>query len=137
VLPALIRKFHDAKVLGVSEVVVWGSGKPKREFLHTDDLADACVFLMRHYEEPIHINVGTGIDQSIGDLAEMVRDIVYPGATLVFDSTKPDGSPRKLLDVSRLHALGWRHRIELRDGIADEYQWFLENHDTARGTSAA
>ena len=137
VLPALIRKFHDAKVLGVPEVVVWGSGKPKREFLHTDDLADACVFLMRHYEEPIHINVGTGIDQSIGDLAEMVRDIVYPGARLAFDSTKPDGSPRKLLDVSRLHALGWRHRIELRDGIADEYKWFLENQATARGTSAA
>ena len=137
VLPALIRKFHDAKVLGTPEVVIWGSGKPKREFLHTDDLADACVFLMRHYEEPIHINVGTGIDQSIGDLAETVRDIVYPSARLVFDSTKPDGAPRKLLDVSRLHALGWRHRIELRDGIADEYKWFLENHATARGTSAA
>src|SRR5216684_6004815 len=91
VLPALIRKFHDAKVLGVPEVVIWGSGSPKREFLHTDDLADACLFLMRHYEEPIHINVGTGIDQSIGDLAEMVRDIVYPSARLVFDTTKPDG----------------------------------------------
>jgi GDP-L-fucose synthase len=134
VLPALIRKFHDAKIDGASEVVVWGTGTPKREFLHTDDLADACVYLMRHYQgDSSHINVGTGIDQSIGDLALMVRDIVHPDARLVFDTTKPDGSPRKLLDVSRLHALGWRHRISLRDGLAAVYDWFLEHHDTARG----
>jgi len=133
VLPAMIRKFHDAKEQGTRDVVIWGTGSPKREFLHTDDLADACVYLMRHYEEPQHINVGTGIDQSIGDLAAMVRDIVYPGARIVFDTSKPDGMPRKLLDVSRLHALGWRHRISLRDGVADEYEWFLANRATARG----
>jgi GDP-L-fucose synthase len=133
VLPALIRKFHDAKEAGASEVVIWGTGSPMREFLHIDDLADACVFLMRHYEDASHINVGTGIDQSIGDLADMVRDIVHPDARLIFDTSKPDGSPRKLLDVSRIQALGWRHRIALRDGIADVYEWFLENHATARG----
>ena len=136
VLPALIRKFHDAKESGAGDVVIWGTGTPRREFLHTDDLAAACVFLMRHYhDETSHINVGTGVDQSIGDLALMVRDIVYPSARLVFDTTKPDGTPRKLLDVSRLHQLGWHHRIELRDGIASVYDWFLENHATARGAT--
>ena len=133
VLPAMIRKFHDAREQGQREVVIWGTGTPKREFLHTDDLADACVYLMRHYEEARHINVGTGIDQSIGDLAAIVRDIVYPEARIVFDTTKPDGTPRKLLDVSRIHALGWRHKIDLRGGVADEYQWFLANRTTARG----
>jgi GDP-L-fucose synthase len=136
VLPALIRKFHDAKESGQREVVIWGTGSPKREFLHTDDLADACVFLMRHYEEASHINVGTGLDQSIGELAEMVRDIVHPVAEIAYDTTKPDGTPRKLLDVGRLHALGWRHRIPLREGIAGEYEWFLANHATARGVGA-
>jgi GDP-L-fucose synthase len=136
VLPALIRKFHDAKVAGERDVAIWGTGSPKREFLHTDDLADACVFLMRHYEEASHINVGTGIDQSIGELAGTVRDIVYPAARIVFDTTKPDGTPRKLLDVSRIHALGWHHRISLRDGIAEEYDWFLANQATARGVGA-
>jgi GDP-L-fucose synthase len=133
VLPALIRKFDDARQSGASEVVIWGTGSPKREFLHTDDLADACLFLMRRYEEAGHINVGTGIDQTIGDLAGIVRDIVYPGARIVFDTTKPDGPPRKLLDVSRIHALGWQHRISLLDGVADEYRWFLANRATARG----
>jgi GDP-L-fucose synthase len=137
VLPALIRKFDDARTSGASEVVIWGTGSPKREFLHTDDLADACLFLMRHYEEPAHINVGTGIDQTIGDLAGIVRDIVYPGARIVFDTSKPDGPPRKLLDVSRIHALGWRHRISLVDGVADEYRWFLANRGTARGLAHA
>ena len=136
VLPALIRKFHDAKEAGAREVVIWGTGSPKREFLHTDDLADACVYLMRHYEEESHINVGTGIDQSIGDLAEMVREIVYPASRIVFDTSKPDGTPRKLLDVSRIHALGWRHKISLRAGIAHEYEWFLANHTVARGVGA-
>jgi len=133
VLPALIRKFHDAKSEGRAEVPIWGTGSPRREFLHVDDLADACVFLMRRYDAAEHVNVGTGEDLTIRELAETVRDIVHPQAQLVFDPTKPDGTPRKLLDVSRLHALGWRHRIPLRDGIATAYQWFLDNHGTARG----
>ncbi len=127
VLPALIRKFHDAKIAGRDEVVVWGTGSPKREFLHVDDLADACLFLMRNYAEDGHINVGTGEDQSIRQLAEEIRDVVAPGARLVFDDTKPDGTPRKLLDVGRLHALGWRHSIGLAAGIRSTYDWFLQN----------
>jgi len=128
VLPALMRKFHDAKAAGLPEVVVWGTGSPKREFLHVDDLADACVFLMERFEDDQHINIGTGEDLSIRELAELVRSIVYPQARLMFDTSKPDGMPRKLLDVSRLHALGWRHRIGLRDGIESTYQWFVESH---------
>lgn len=136
VLPALIRKFHDAKEAGALQVVVWGTGEPKREFLHVDDLAEACLFVMRHYEDALHINVGTGSDLSIRDLACQVRAAVHPGAEIVFDTTKPDGAPRKLLDVSRLHSLGWRHRIEIVDGIAHAYRWFLEHHATARGVDA-
>ena len=135
VLPALIRKFHDARVAERGEVQIWGTGTPRREFLHVDDLADACLFLMRRYDEAEHVNVGTGEDLTIRELAETVRDIVYPEAKLVFDPSKPDGTPRKLLDVSRLHGLGWRHRIGLRDGIESSYRWFLENHDQARGTA--
>ena len=130
VLPALIRKFHEAKDRGEGEVVVWGSGAPRREFLHVDDLADACVFLMRHYDEPSHINVGTGEDLTIAELADTVRRIVYPKAAVTFDRSKPDGMPRKLLDVSRLHALGWRHRIQLAEGIESTYRWFVANHVT-------
>jgi GDP-L-fucose synthase len=137
VLPALIRKFHDAKTLGRSEVVVWGSGAPKREFLHVDDLADACAYLMRHYDDAEHINVGTGEDLTIRELAETVRGIVHPQAQIVFDAGKPDGTPRKLLDVTRLHALGWRHRIALGEGIESSYAWFLANHDHARGAESA
>jgi GDP-L-fucose synthase len=136
VLPALIRKFHDAKVESRREVVVWGSGSPRREFLHVDDLADACVYLMRHYDDAEHINVGTGSDLTIRELAEAVRAIVHPHSEIVFDASKPDGTPRKLLDVSRLHALGWRHKIELHAGIASSYEWFLANHDHARGAQA-
>jgi GDP-L-fucose synthase len=136
VLPALIRKFHDARLAGRREVEIWGTGTPRREFLHVDDLADACVFLMRRYDEAPHVNVGTGEDQTIRELAETVRDIVHPGAVLVFDTSKPDGTPRKLLDVGRLHGLGWRHRIGLREGIQSSYQWFLENRDHARGSGA-
>ena len=131
VLPALMRKFHDAKVAGGNEVVIWGTGTPRREFLHVDDLADACLFLMAHYDAAEHINVGTGEDLSIRELAEMVREIVHPAARLVFDTDKPDGTPRKLLDVSRLHQLGWRHAIELRQGIADTYGWFITQSMTA------
>ena len=137
VLPALIRKFHDAKVEGKSEVTIWGTGSPRREFLHVDDLADACVFLMDHYDELGHINVGTGEDLSIRELADAVRQVIYPGATLRFDTSKPDGPPRKLLDVSRLHALGWRHRIPLHEGLASTYEWFLQHHDTLRTSPAA
>jgi GDP-L-fucose synthase len=135
-LPALIRKFHDAKAEGRSEVTIWGTGRARREFLHVDDLADACVFLMRRYDAAEHVIVGTGGDITIRELAEIVRDIVHPGAELVFDATKPDGTPKKLLDVSRLHALGWRHRIGLREGIESSYRWFLENRDHARGAGS-
>lgn len=126
VLPALIRKFHDAKVAGHEEVVVWGTGTPRREFLHVDDLARACLFLMDVYHESEHINVGTGEDLSIRDLADMVREIVYPAAHVAFDSTKPDGTPRKLLDVSRLRGLGWQPTIPLLEGIGQTYDWFVE-----------
>ena len=136
VLPALIRKFHDARVEGREEVVVWGSGEPRREFLHVDDLADACLFLMNGYEDDSHINVGTGLDLTIAELAAMIREVVYPDVPLVFDAGKPDGARRKLLDVSRLHSLGWRHRIDLRDGIEQTYQWFLEHHEVSRLVAA-
>jgi GDP-L-fucose synthase len=132
VLPALLRKFHDAKIARQPEVVVWGTGTPRREFLHVDDLADACVFLMERYDGLEHINVGTGEDLSIRELAETIRAIVYPQARLVFDSSKPDGTPRKLLDVSRLHALGWRHRMGIREGIESTYRWFVENPGLVR-----
>jgi GDP-L-fucose synthase len=140
VLPAMIRKFHDARVAGTNEVVIWGTGAPRREFLHVDDLADACLFLMQRYADAEHINVGTGEDLSILELARLVRDVVHPAAELTFDRTKPDGTPRKLLDVSRLHALGWQHRIGLRDGIAATYEWFLNSASALRtrpGTCAA
>jgi len=135
VLPALIRKFHEARMSGEREVPIWGSGAPRREFLHVDDLADACVFLMERYEGARHINVGTGEDLSIRDLADTIRSAVYPDARLVFDSSKPDGMPRKLLDVSRLHALGWRHRIALKDGIRSTYAWYLDNQGALRTSS--
>ena len=131
VLPALIRKFHDCRTSSGSEVIVWGTGSPRREFLHVDDLADACLYLMDHYDEESTINVGTGEDLTIGDLAGMVRDIVHPEAKIVFDSSMPDGTPRKLLDVSRLHALGWQHRIGLAEGIASAYEWFCESQPAA------
>ena len=133
VLPALIRKFHEAKLARQPVVGVWGSGTPRREFLHVDDLADACVFLMEHYSGEQHINIGSGVDLSIAVLADTVRQVVYPEAEIAFDATKPDGSPRKLLDVSRLNALGWKSTIELPQGIRSAYEWFLGNQDTARG----
>jgi GDP-L-fucose synthase len=132
VLPALVRKFHDAKARGADEVTIWGTGTPRREFLHVYDLADACVFLMHNYDDESHINVGTGEDLTIRELAEIVRSVVHPSATITFDTSKADGAPRKLLDVSRLHDLGWRHRIELRSGIEHTYAWFLEHREAAR-----
>jgi GDP-L-fucose synthase len=133
VLPALIRKFDDAKHEGRTEVVIWGTGSPRREFLHVDDLADACLFLMDQYDGLEHVNVGTGEDLSIRELAETVRDIVHPSSQLVFDTSKPDGTPQKLLDVSRLHGLGWRHKIPLLEGIRSSYAWYLAHRDAARG----
>ena len=131
VLPALMRKFHDAKLDGRRDVEIWGTGSPQREFLHVDDLADACLFLMDHYDQAGHINVGTGVDLSIKSLAELVASIVHPDSQLVFDTTKPDGTPRKLLDVTKLHDLGWHHSIELADGIHTTYDWFLRNRELA------
>ena len=127
VLPALLRKAHIARQEAARELVVWGSGNPRREFLHVDDLAAACVFLLEKYDSPEIINIGCGEDISIRELAELVCDVVDFKGELAWDSTKPDGTPRKLLDVSRIHALGWRHRIGLREGIARTYEWFLEN----------
>jgi GDP-L-fucose synthase len=126
VLPALIRRFHEAKVQACDQVVVWGSGAPRREFLHVDDLADAALFLMSHYDAEAIVNVGVGEDISIAELVELIREQVGYRGRIVFDTGKPDGTPRKLLDVRRLSALGWRARIGLREGIAATYAWFLE-----------
>jgi len=134
VLPALMRKMHDAKLAGTPTVDVWGSGTPMRELLHVDDLADACLFLMETYSDAEHINVGTGVDVTIRELAETVRDIVYPEAELVFDATKPDGMPRKVLDVSKLRAMGWAPRYGLVDGVQSTYDWFVaQRDDSLRG----
>jgi GDP-L-fucose synthase len=124
VIPALIRKFHDAKLAGDSTVRVWGTGRARREFLHVDDLADACLFLMERYDGDQHINIGTGRDITIAELAERIREIVYPGVVIEFDATMPDGTPRKQLDVSRLNKLGWTAAIDLRDGLRETYGWF-------------
>lgn len=127
VLPALLRKFHDAKLNNDKEAIMWGTGKPKREFLHVDDLADACVFLMNNYEDSEIVNIGTGEDVEIIELAKMIKDIVGFEGEIKNDFEKPDGTPRKLLDVSRLHNLGWKHKIPLEEGIKSTYEWFLEN----------
>ncbi|NGM65908.1 GDP-L-fucose synthase family protein [Sphingobacterium sp. SGR-19] len=124
VLPALIRRFHEAKIAGLSEVSIWGTGSPLREFLYADDLGEACVFLMQHYDEEQFINVGVGEDISIRDLAYLVREIVGYNGELRFDTSKPDGTPRKLMDVSKLNTLGWRHKTSLRAGIALAYEDF-------------
>jgi GDP-L-fucose synthase len=127
VLPALMRRFHEARLRGEREVRIWGTGTPRREFLHCDDLADCCLFLMDRYEDEEPINVGTGEDLEIGELADWIREIVHPAARLVFDPSLPDGMPRKMLDVSRLHALGWKHAIALREGLETTYAWFVAN----------
>ena len=132
VMPALIRRFHEAKEERLAEVTVWGTGSPRREFLHVDDLADACVFLMENYDEEEFINVGVGEDVSIKELAEMVKDVVGYQGQLKFDTSKPDGTPRKLLDVSKLDRLGWKAKVDLRTGIEQTYGWFLEHQDDFR-----
>ncbi|MCC6938047.1 MAG: GDP-L-fucose synthase [Flavobacteriales bacterium] len=127
VLPALIRKFHTAKISGAAQVEVWGTGSPMREFLHVDDLADACFFLLQNYDEEMFVNIGTGEDLTIKALAEMIKEIVGYTGELKWNTDKPDGTPRKLMDVSRLHNLGWKHRIGLREGIAAVYSEFAKS----------
>ncbi len=136
VLPALMRKVHEAKEEGRGEVVIWGTGQPRREFLHVRDLARACWFLLERYDSPEIVNVGVGEDVTIRELAELMCEVIGYEGRLVFDETKPDGTPRKLLDVSRITALGWRAEIPLRDGIRQTYQWYLAN-DVARAGAAS
>ena len=132
VLPALIRKFHDGKVNNEHQVTVWGTGTPKREFLHVDDLADASVFLMNRYNEEGIVNIGVGEDISIAELAQVVKEVVGFTGQIVFDTSKPDGTPRKLLDVSKLTSLGWKAKISLRDGVVSTYDWYLEHQNEFR-----
>lgn len=132
VLPALIRKFHEAREAGEPSVTVWGSGTARREFLHVDDLADACIFLMQGYDSEDIVNIGWGEDLSIAELAVMVKDVVKFEGEIVYDRDKPDGTPRKLMDIGRLTSLGWQPRIELREGLEQTYRWFLANRDAAR-----
>jgi GDP-L-fucose synthase len=132
VLPAFIRKVHEAKKSGAKTITVWGTGTPRREFLHTTDLAEACLFLLEHYNEPDLVNIGCGEDVTIRELAETVCDVLGFNGSLEFDASKPDGTPRKLLDISKIKSLGWSPKISLRDGIADAYRWFCENYNEAR-----
>lgn len=132
VLPALIRRFHEAKVNRQKEVILWGTGKPKREFLHVSDLAKACVFLLENYDSPETINLGTGVDSSIREIAELVAKVVGFQGTIIQDETKPDGTPRKVLDVSRINNIGWKSQIALEEGLKSTYSWYLENIDQLR-----
>lgn len=132
VLPALIRRFHEAKEQSLPEVTIWGTGAPKREFLFADDLAEACYYLMQNYDEEGLVNIGTGEDISIKDLSLLIKDIINYQGEINFDTTKPDGTPRKLMDVSKLHAKGWKHKIELKEGINLAYQDFLQLNETVK-----
>lgn len=132
VMPAMIRKFHEAKVSAAPTVELWGTGTPLREFLYVDDMADACVFLLEHYSGEQHVNIGTGKEVTIAQLAEMVKKAVGYEGEIVWNSEMPDGTPRKLTDVRKLHGLGWTHKVELEEGIALAYQWFQEHADQAR-----
>lgn len=132
VMPALIRKFHDAKINNLPKVEVWGTGKPLREFLHVDDMADACVFLLENYDGEQHVNIGTGVEISIRELAETIKEVVGFEGELVFNTDMPDGTPRKLTNVDKLHGLGWKHKIDLREGVELTYAWFLENYASAK-----
>ena len=132
VMPAMIRKFHEAKVAGKPSVELWGTGTPLREFLYVDDMADACVFLLEHYSGEQHVNIGTGKELTIKELAELVKKTVGFEGEIVWNTEMPDGTPRKLTDVTKLHGLGWRHKVELEEGIAKAYAWFCENVEQAR-----
>jgi len=132
VLPAIMRKFHEAKTNEVDSVKLWGTGNARREFLHTDDLADALIFLMLNYDDPQHINIGTGEDVTIKELADIIRKVVGYEGEIVWDTNVPDGTPRKLLDVSKLNDLGWKHKITLIEGIERTYDWFKKNYNTIR-----
>ncbi|MBK9627562.1 MAG: GDP-L-fucose synthase [Flavobacteriales bacterium] len=136
VLPALIRKFHTAKISNAPTVEVWGSGSPRREFLHVDDLADACFHLLQNYDEELFVNIGTGEDLTIKELAELIKDVVGFSGELKWNTSKPDGTPRKLMDVSRLHNMGWKHRIDLREGITSVYAEFAKS-ELASGVAKA
>lgn len=135
VLPALIRRIHEAKQGSAPHITIWGSGTPKREFLHTDDLADACIFLLQNVSEPGPINVGTGEDLTITELAHLIADVVGYRGGFEYDRSKPDGTPRKLMDVTKLAGLGWKSRIGLREGVEQTYEWFLENMGELRGVN--
>ena len=128
VMPALIRKFHEAKINNKPFVEIWGTGKPLREFLYVDDMADACVFLMENYDGEGHVNIGAGKEVTIRELAEMVKEVVRYRGELKFNEDMPDGTPRKLLDVSKLEGLGWKYRMELKNGIVESYKWYRENY---------
>lgn len=132
VIPSLLRRIHEAKVEGTPEVVIWGTGVSRREFLHVDDLADAVVWLLENYDDKQFLNVGTGEDISIKELAEMIQKLVGYEGKLVFDATKPDGMPKKLLDVKRLHDAGWHHKIDFETGLKATYEWYLANIDEAK-----
>ncbi len=133
VLPALLRRFHEAKLSNAASVEVWGTGNPRREFLHADDLGSAAVFLMEAYDKPEIINVGTGADVTIKELAELLKSVVDYKGSITWNTSRPDGTPQKLLDVSKIHALGWHHAIALPSGLASTYEWYKQNIDTARG----
>ncbi len=133
VLPALMRKFHDAKSANQPAVTLWGTGSPRREFLHVDDMADASLFLLEHYDDAEIVNIGVGEDVSIADLAGVVKDVVGYAGGIKYDATKPDGTPRKLVDVSKINKLGWTAKIDLRAGVEQTYQWFLDNQARLRG----
>lgn len=133
VMPAMIRRFHEAKERGDASVTIWGTGTPRREFMHVDDMAGACVYLMRHYSDGEIVNVGTGTDVSILELAQLVADVVGYQGEIRTDPNRPDGTPRKLLDVGRLEALGWKAKVGLREGVEETYRWFVENRAVVRG----
>ncbi len=132
VLPALIRKFYEAKMENKKEVVLWGTGAPKREFLHVDDLADACVYLMNNYDHSEIVNIGTGKDINIKEVAEKIKSAIGYAGEIIWDTTKPDGTPRKLLDVNKINSLGWKYRIDLDEGLKNTIKWFLENYNKIR-----
>ena len=132
VLPALIRKFHEAKINGLPEVEIWGTGSPKREFLHVDDLASACLFLMERYSDGEIVNVGSGQEVTIAELAALVKDVVGFIGRIHYNTSMPDGTPRKLLDVSKLSALDWQSKISLAEGVSSTYAWFLQHGQNAR-----